>query len=100
MEDLIRLRNEVVEAWHRRDRRAVRELIYETYHLTGDPKVLQILSRRPRKFENVITHWIKPLLYYLDNLIEQLQIYSSLKKAIEDSGESEPPENITGEQQK
>ncbi len=100
MDELIRIRNEVVEAWRNRDRKAVRKLIDETYHLTGDPKVLQILSRRPRKFENVIIHWIKPLLYYLDNLIEQVQIYNSLKQAIESSGESESPENITGKEEK
>ncbi len=88
MEELIRIRNDVVEAWHRGDRKAVRKLIDETYHLTGDPKVLQLLQRRPRKFENVVKHWIKPLIYYLDNLIEQVQIYNSLKKAIEESSES------------
>ncbi len=97
---MIKIRNSVVDAWRNKDRKAVRKLIDETYELTGDPKVLQILSRRPRKFENVVVHWIKPLLYYLDNLIEQVQIYNSLKQAIEESSETKSPEDITGEEQK
>ncbi len=98
MEELIRIRNEVVDAWKERDRKKVRELIIETYDITQDAKVLQLLRRRPRKFENVIIHWIKPLLYYLDNLIEQVEIYTSLRREIEKSSES--PEDIGGKEEK